>query len=41
MAKQKVIKNNKFKNAFKIAAAALCAAAIVAIVWQEWQRHYR
>ena len=32
MAKQKVIKNNKFKNAFKIAAAALCAAAIVAIV---------
>ena len=32
MAKQNVIKNNKFKNAFKIAAAALCAAAIVAIV---------
>ena len=32
MAKQKVIKNNKFKNALKIAAAALCSAAIVSIV---------
>lgn len=32
MAKQNDIKNNKFKNTLKIGAAALCAAAVVAMV---------
>ena len=32
MAKQKDIKRNNFKNTFKIGAAALCAAAVVAMV---------